>query len=520
MANKLTFQSSRGHLPPVADTVNRAGGKAYQMAPKNALAQFVATGCFNNTFYATAEDQVKEVLALLNLVNDSTFVAKAACYGRGTHMKDMPALLTAWLSSHDAKLHERTFYRVMDSVKMLRNYVQIIRSGVVGRKSLGTAPKRLILEWLASRGEDVLFKHGIGQDPSLADVIKMVHPKPTTSRREAFYGYLLGKKHNFEALPGLVTQYEQFKAGASTTVPDLPFMMLSSLPLKDSDWVSIARTASWQTTRMNLNTFLRHNVFLHADMTEIIAERLASAKEISKSRVFPYQLLAAYVNCEPTVPVKVRNALQDAMELATANVPAIEGTVVICPDVSGSMSSAITGQRKGSTSKVRCIDVAGLFAASILRKNQESLVLPFEGHVVSVKLNGRDSVMTNAQLLGSIGGGSTNCAAPIERLNANRTHADLVVFISDNQSWVNNEGWRSSESTNLMSAWERFKVKNPKARLVCIDLQPYANTQAIERDDILNVGGFSDQVFELVATFAKGELNPAHWVGEIEKIEL
>ena len=30
---------------------------------------------------------------------------------------------------------------------MLRNFVQIIRSGVVGRKSLGTTPKRLVRGW-------------------------------------------------------------------------------------------------------------------------------------------------------------------------------------------------------------------------------------------------------------------------------------------------------------------------------------------------------------------------------------
>jgi len=42
------------------------------------------------------------------------------------------------------------------------------------------------------------------------------------------------------------------------------------------------------------------------------------------ARVFPYQLLTAYANCDPQVPRIVRDALQDAMELAVANVPVIE----------------------------------------------------------------------------------------------------------------------------------------------------------------------------------------------------
>lgn len=59
-----------------------------------------------------------------------------------------------------------------------------------------------------------------------------------------------------------------------------------------------------------------------------------------------------------------------------------------------------------------------------------------------------------------------------------------------------------------------------RARLVCLDIQPYGSTQANERDDILNVGGFSDTVFAILATFAKGELNADHWVGVIETMAI
>ena len=66
-----------------------------------------------------------------------------------------------------SRLHEAVFSRVIDNTRMLRTYVQILRSGVVGRKSLGSAPKRLVREWLASRDEDALFSSSTGQSPSL-----------------------------------------------------------------------------------------------------------------------------------------------------------------------------------------------------------------------------------------------------------------------------------------------------------------------------------------------------------------
>jgi 60 kDa SS-A/Ro ribonucleoprotein len=517
MANRNLFASLRDELLAETDAVNAEYAPAYALPPKHALAQYAATGCFSRTFYATAGEQLKRVLELCEGLN-TAFVARLAVYTR-THsfMKDTPALLCAWLSKRDPRLHEAVFPRVIDNARMLRTYVQVLRSGVVGRKSLGTAPKRLVRDWLASRDEDALFSSSTGQSPSLSDILKMVHPKPAGPAREAFYGYLLGRPYDASALPRLVAQFEQFKTGAALEVPDVPFMLLSALPLSTQDWVSIAKNASWQTTRMNLNTFARHGVFEVSGMANLIAARLRGPQEIQRARVFPYQLLAAFQNCDAAVPAEVRNALQDAMELAIANVPSIEGNVVVCPDVSGSMASPVTGHRAGSTTSVRCIDVAALVAASVLRKNPAATVLPFEHDVVAVDLNPRDSVMTNAGRLAAIGGGGTNCSAPVRLLNQRRAQADLVVFISDNESWIDAGRGRG---TGLLAAWSEFRRRNPNARLVCLDIQPNRTTQAAERPDILNIGGFSDQVFEVISTFAAGRLDPNHWVARIEAVAL
>ncbi len=519
MANKTLFASLRDALTPKTDTMNAEYAPAYSLTPKQALAQYAATGCFGRTFYATADEQLSRVLELCETVPPE-FVARVAVYSRTqSFMKDMPALLCAWISARDARLHEAVFGRVIDNSRMLRNYVQILRSGVVGRKSLGTAPKRMVREWLAVRDEEALFASSVGQSPSLSDIVKMVHPKPAGARREAFYGYMLGRPHQANVLPKLVMQFEQFKTGESTEVPDVPFSMLSALPLSRKDWAGIAKNASWQTTRMNLNTFARHGVFEDAESVQVVANRLRDPREIAQARVFPYQLLTAYQNCDAAVPREVRDALQDAMEQAIANVPALPGTVVVCPDVSGSMACPVTGHRAGSSSTVHCIDVAALVAAAILRKNPSATVLPFEEAVVPVELNSRDSVMTNAGRLAAIGGGGTNCSAPVRHLNQRKGKADLVIFVSDNQSWVEHRlhGGRG-RGTALLAEWAAFRQRNPHARLVCLDIQPYETTQAAEREDILNIGGFSDQVFQVISVFASGQLEADHWIARIEAV--
>lgn len=229
-------------------------------------------------------------------------------------------------------------------------------------------------------------------------------------------------------------------------------------------------------------------------------------------------MLAAWASTESRVPAEVREALQDAMDVALANVPALPGKVYVLPDVSGSMLSPVTGRRKGATTAVRCLDVAALVAAAVLRKNPLAEVLPFNDQVVPVALNPRDAVMTNASKLASLPQGGTNCSAPLKELNRHRSAGDVVIFVSDNQSWV--DAGPMTQPTGVMRHWAAFKERNPQARLVCIDIQPYANSQASERADVLNVGGFSDQVFETMAAFATGRLADGHWVAEIEAVEV
>jgi 60 kDa SS-A/Ro ribonucleoprotein len=519
--NKTLFQTVKGLFTPPANIVNEAGGTAYKLSPKHALAQYAATGCFSNTFYADAGEQLEKVLELTREL-DAEFVAKVAIYAREKgFMKDMPALLVAVLSTKDKALLERVFPRVIDNGKMLRNFVQIMRSGAVGRKSLGSLPKRLVREWFESRKAETIFKQSVGQSPSFADILKMVHAKPQDAEKEALYGYFIGREVDADKLPEIVKAFEKFKSGESLELPAIPFQMLTALPISTKEWTEIARNAAWQMTRMNLNTFQRHGVFQDAEMVEIIANRLRDREAIKRAKVFPYQLLSAYsaASNNAEIPRMITEALQDALEIATENVPEIKGKIYVLPDVSGSMSSAVTGYRKGATSTVRCIDVAGLVASAILRKNPLAEVLPFENDVVNIALNPRDSVMTNAQKLAKIGGGGTNCSAPLVQLNKAKAQGDLVIYVSDNESWMDaNRSWNSG--TETMKQWNEFKSRNKDAKLVCIDIQPYAHTQAQERADILNVGGFSDQVFTLISEFAGGTMNAEHWVGVIEKVEI
>jgi 60 kDa SS-A/Ro ribonucleoprotein len=495
---------------------NEAGGKAYARSDKQALAQFAATGCFGNTYYVSDEQQLAKVIELCKKV-EPEFVAKVAVYARERGlMKDMPAVLLA-LISKNTEVCEKAFNRVINDGKMLRNLVQVIRSGTTGRKSLGSYLKRKINQTLNSWSADRIFKNSIGDKPSLGDVINLSHPKGITPEHEAIFGWLIGsEKVDATKLPIALTNYMTWKQNPTTELPDVPFLMLTSVEnLTPEIWAAIARKATWNQTRMNLNSFVRHNVFTIPGMDKIIADKLRDRDEVLKAKVFPYQLMSAYMNAGGNVPPIVALALQEAMEHAIENVPTIAGQVVVAPDISESMDSPATGQRGSATTKVTCRDVAALISAALIRKNPTTRLLPFSNTVQELKVNPLDSVMTNAEHIRRLPSGGTDCSLPLFYLNQHGIKADLVVYVSDNESWLDNRYYRR---TGMADEWAVFKRNNPNARLVCIDITPSATSQVQDGGDRLNVGGFSDTVFDLIATFARGEMNADHWVGAIENM--
>src|SRR5271166_91796 len=235
VSNKVTLPTN---------TVNEAGGTAYKLSDKAALAQYAMTGCFNGTYYVSDKEQLKKVLELATKV-EPKFVAKLAVYAREKGlMKDMPAVLAAVVAGQDPELLSKIFDRVVDNPKMLRNFVQVVRSGATGRKSLGTRPKKLIQNYLETLNDEQLFKADVGNDPSLQDIIKLVHPKPTNKQRSALYGYLLDKEYAKKDLCQLAKNFESFKKDMKGEIPDVPFQMLTALPLTDGHWSQIAENAT------------------------------------------------------------------------------------------------------------------------------------------------------------------------------------------------------------------------------------------------------------------------------------
>lgn len=533
MVNKNVFKSA-AQVKMKANTRNDAGGIAYSLSDKHALAQYAVTGVINDTYYADANTHMARIKEMVSKVDDE-FIAKLAVYSRTTgYMKDMPAYLVAVLAARSSDWFSRVFPIVIDNGKMLRNFVTIAWSGEAGRKVNISCSRvrKAIGKYFSDRTDKKLFNDLIGGDPSLKKIIKLSHcPIP---QWRGIFDYIFEKGQ--DKWPEFVVEFENFKAAyneakkankycALKCPKNIDFRLVDSFMSKDdmaTIWEEELKSGGWHKLRMNINNLVKYGVFAKQANINTAAAKLCNAEEIEKSRVFPYQLLTTYNNISEETPKAIKNALHDALELATKNTPRISGNTVVCVDVSGSMSSAVTGHRPGSTSKTRCIDVAALFASCLLKNGENVKILPFDTSVHKSDLDERDTIMTNANKLAKYGGGGTNCAIAMEHIVKSGGKVDNVVYVSDNESWI---GLGNNGATGMMSNWKKIVGKNPKAKLVCIDISPGMTSQTHEDKSILKVGGFSDNVFSVVADFL-GQTSASNggpkdfWLKEIDKVDI
>ena len=122
------------------------------------------------------------------------------------------------------------------------------------------------------------------------------------------------------------SESEESQALIAGGLENVRWDLLSDAAKRPTVWAALARKMGPQALRMNLNTLLRHDVFrvvdrsavqrigandrgaINDNMVDYVAERIADESEIRRSKQFPYQYFAAYLNADLEVPQKIRTA--------------------------------------------------------------------------------------------------------------------------------------------------------------------------------------------------------------------
>jgi 60 kDa SS-A/Ro ribonucleoprotein len=560
---------------PVADTTNRAGGKAYKLDSRTAAAVFAMTATFPDAGGTHQLDGNAQLSKFLQHLGDCSeeFVAKLAMYARTKgKMKDAPLIAAlSLLKRDDGSLGKKVFPRVIDNPTQFRNAGSVVMSGLFGTRSFGSRFSKAFNEQLFEFGINYLTARGlVGNNPSLGDVIRMTHPSAKTQgdarpQWEEFFKYVLGRDWSYDALPEALQAFEKFKTDPlNNEVPrGLEVLQVMGMIPSEGDkdkisqkWAEISTRMSWTQLFKNLATLHRHGAFDVGDTMSVVADKIRDKESVLKSRQFAYAIYNAYRHISgvtlgswgrievgtPKVPHEILEAVQDALDVIAVDVaPKINADVAIGIDTSGSMFSPVTGNRKGATTTAMMVDVAALFGASAYKQNPQSVILPFDDVAKRIALNPRDSVSTIADRICQDAGGGTNISDVfvkiLEDVRQRGFRPDAIVLVSDMQTWREGSGIAGGYGQRGTSANELFntiKAETGKpVKLVCWNMSAGEDTQAIG-NDVLNVGGWSEALWQTVADFLSGkdtqstekglevspEANAQQWLDEIEATSL
>ena len=496
--------------PAKPSTVNLAGGNAYSQSAELELASILLTSFASDQFYRSAEDTFKRLKELIPQC-DKKFVAQAAIYARTEFgMRSITHVLGSEVAKYLSgepwakNFYERLIYRPDDMMETLSYH--ITHNGKIPnsmKKGFAKAFDKFDTYSLSKyRAEGKEFK--------LIDVVNLVHPIPTEKNMEALQALVKGELRSTETWEAKLTQ-----AGQKAENEE------EKMELKKDAWKDLIKSK-----KIGYIALLRNlrNIYQQApDCIKDACALLTDEKVIKKQLLMPYQFYLAYLEIEKLgTDSKLRmiaEAIGEALDIASSNVPKLDGESCVIFDASGSMDGLLSP--KGTITRRQ---VASVFAAIMAKANNADIMI-FGSRAAYVPFNRKDSITTIMKELDkhNRGGGygwSSRPATPVNgaiqvehgtdfnaTFNMMNKKYDRLFYFSDmghNFEGTGNDG---------LKMYRKKFGADPYTYM--FDLAGYGTSQ-FPQGKCYQLAGFSDKVFALISML---ERDKNILVNTIKKIE-
>ncbi len=160
---------------------------------------------------------------------------------------------------------------------------------------------------------------------------------------------------------------------------------------------------------------------------DTVIAKLTDPNEVARARLFPYQVWAAYAHVPSD---NWKRALGRTLELTVANIPALDGTLVVI-DTSGSMQASVSNR-----SRLQRVEVAAVMAMATAKRASNVDVIIYGQHNARVHGLAGASVLagveTVVRVVGSVGHATFGHTA-IARWFDPKRHRRAVIFTDDQQ---------------------------------------------------------------------------------------
>jgi len=503
--------------------VNAQGGQSIKLSPELEMVGLLATG-LDGRFYEKESDREARLASVIKEVGkkDPELVAKALVYARTimgqrsvTHVGAVAAvnvlsgnpLASRFYGKRDRKENRGgVIYRLDDMLEIVAYY--FLRNP---GKPLPNSMKRGFKRALEVADTYELAKYqGKGKSVSLIDLVNLVHPKPSEKMQETFKKLMKGELKQYNTAEDKNTKSgqevaEKVKSGVITKEQ-------ADVELKEAkadNWKQLIEDGTLGYLALLRN--LRNIVTVASDEVFTKAlEMLVDEKRVRKSLVFPHQIDIAFevlMSESGSIPQirrsRLLTAVNKAYELAVPNLTDLFsfGRTAVVIDTSGSMTSSVSLGK--SKINARAVDKAALIGAT-LAKGIGADMYHFSNSCSELVYNPLDSINTikNFVVNRSYGGG-TEFNSIFRTLKGKY---DRVFVISDMQG---------GDSILNNSSYQSYVKTHGQPFVYSIDLCGYGNTMFKQNQKLINLYGYSADIYEMVKS---AEIDPKAILKEIRKI--
>ncbi len=533
----LSSIEMRPEFEATTNLKNHEGAPAFKRDLAERIVQVLTTNTLGNTFYVKKEELTAETLEVLHegVQVMPEFLARAIVYARNRAMlKTVPVIASVVLSTaKDKTLLSRVFDRTVLIPDDLRTYVQWCMSEKIkGVKGFGGCRVEPVRSWLNNMSGYHAVKYGSTQskDITLRDIIRLSHPKPKSFEVSERFGYLCRGWSQIGNSPSpsnpIIWALEKLKRTTDEgeiirliTAYNLPYEVVvpSVKSMSTKLWEALLKVAPYMNLLRSLKTFERNGVFEKEENLEYAVNRLTDLKELQKAKkLLPFRYLKAFNAWTQDYGFKsvISDALDFGLNQSFVNMPDFPkgSRIAVCPDVSASMNGAMDGSTPWMTNSkrdpniMRYIDIAGIFASAVLKKSENTILLPFDTKLHSIPYCSRDTMMSIAKRITEFGGGGTSVGLPIQHLLDRKIKVDAMVGITDNVDWAYGYGTSYSCRDGFLATWRNYRKQvNPEAKAFLVTIAPYA-TSCVPKDEpgVYSIFGWSDAVVGYVPLMLSG----------------
>lgn len=490
------------------EIVTAEGARGFRREPKAelfllAVSQMVGA----DTFYERAADRDERFRALVGTVA----VADPAWFAR----------FVPWLRT-GAMLRSASVVAALEGARAQ------VAAGIPGSRAVVTAalrradePGEAIAYWLGRYGRSLPkpVKRGIadaavrlydersllkydadGRAVRFGDVVDLTHPVARDERQGDLFRHALDRRHRRTSPPPAsltmlaaraelmampVAQRAAMTDPAVLSAAGMTWEALAGWRQDAMDaaaWEAIIPAMGYFALLRNLRNF--DQAAVSDEAAAVVAARLSDPGEVRRSRVLPMRYLSAY---HAAPGPRWSDALEQALQHALANVPALDGRTLILIDTSGSMSGTFS---KDGT--LHYWDAAAVFGLALAARAQDATVVSFSDFSKVFPPVAGESVLAAVRRFRD---GGYFFGAGTQTENAVRRHYDdhdRVVVLTDEQA-------HHHDSADVLAA-----VRH-QAPAYTWNLAGYRIAHAPAAPRRYTFGGLSDGAFGMIRLIESGE---------------